>query len=296
LKPVFILSLTAILTFLIASQSPVLIAQSNSLAAVLDRAAEYVARYEEKELGNLLVAETYSQNVATYYERNGVTQNNRRKTESDFLILALGDDRVGLRLVNKVDGKPAPKTPASFEAILSDSSASGVRQLRAIQEESSRYNIGPIKREINVPTLALKVARKAEAPRFSFSRRDTKKISGVDTWEVRFQEQRAPTLTHGIQGESLLSSGALWIEPESGRILKTELRVENPFSEQTVKAVITVTYKPNESLGMLVPVEMEEEYTTRFTTVTAVASYSNYRLFKVDVKSSVEEPPAEIEH
>jgi hypothetical protein len=36
-------------------------AQANPLSAVLERAAEYVARYEEKELGNLLVAETYLQ-------------------------------------------------------------------------------------------------------------------------------------------------------------------------------------------------------------------------------------------
>ena len=259
----------------------------------MDRAGQYVARYEEKELGNLLVAETYSQNVVTYHERGGVTQNDRRQMQSDFLILALGDDRVGLRLVNRVDGKPAPKAPTSFEAVMADSSAGVLRQIEAIQEESSRYNIGPVKREINVPTFALRIARKDEAPRFTFTKRDEKKISGVETWEIRFQEERAPTLTHGLRGESLVSSGSLWIEPATGRILKTELRIENPYSEQPVKAVITVTYKDNERLKMLVPVQMEEQYTTKNTTVTAEANYSNYRSFKVDVKSAIEAPPAE---
>jgi hypothetical protein len=284
--------LKAILFLIVtATISPVLIAQSNSLAAVMDRAGEYVARYEDLDLGNLLVAEKYSQNVVTYSERDGTTRNDRRQMESDFLILALDDHHVGLRLVNRVDGKPAPKPPTSFEAVMADSSAGILRKMEAIQQESSRYNIGPVKREINVPTFALKIARKAEALRFSFTKREERIITGVSTWEVRFQEERAPTLTHGLRGESLVSSGSLWIEPSTGRIRKTELRVENPYSEQPVKAVITVTYRDNETLRMLVPSQMEEQYTTKFTTVTATAIYSNYRLFKVDVKSSIETPP-----
>jgi hypothetical protein len=49
-----------------------------------------------------------------------------------------------------------------------------------------------------------------------------------------------------------------------------------------------VTYKASASLGMLVPSEMEERYTTKFTTVTAVAEYSDYRLFRVDLKSAID--------
>lgn len=135
---------------------------------------------------------------------------------------------------------------------------------------------------------ALKVVPKTEAPRFSFAKREDKKVSGVDTWEIRFQEERAPTLMHGLNGESLLSSGSLWIEPQSGRILKTEIRVENPYSNPPAKAEITVTYKASPSLGMLVPSEMEEKCTTKFTTVTAVAEYSDYRLFRVGLKSAID--------
>jgi len=263
-------------------------AQTESISAVLDRAIEYVARYEDKELGNLLVAETYLQTAVTYYENQGLVDTKRQRLQSDFLMLAVGQERVGLRLVNRLNGKPLQETQKSFEALLSNSSLGVMDQIAAIRQESSRFNIGPVKREINVPTYALKVTRKTEAPRFSFAKREDKKVSGVDTWEIRFQEERAPTLMHGLNGESLLSSGSLWIEPKSGRILKTEIRVENPYSNPPAKAEITVTYKASASLGMLVPSEMEERYTTKFTTVTAVAEYSDYRLFRVDLKSAID--------
>jgi hypothetical protein len=57
----------------------------------------------------------------------------------------------------------------------------------------------------------LKIAREAEGDRISL-KTGTDKISGIETWEIKFQEKRSPTLVHGERGESLLSSGSLWIE------------------------------------------------------------------------------------
>jgi hypothetical protein len=264
--------------------SSISFAQTGELSAVLDRAAEYVARYEDKELGNLLVAETYLQ-TAILYDRPG---RDRQQTQGDFLILAIGQDRVGLRIVNTIDGKPAPKKQSSFQEALGNFSLGVSERIAAAKQESSRYNIGAVKREINVPTFALKVARKEEAARFSFSKRGEKKISGVETWEIKFQELRSPTLTHGLRGESLLSSGTLWIEPTTGRVLKTEMYIENPYSQPKLKATITTTYKENKELGILVPDKMEEKYTSNLTMVSCVANYSNYRSFNVDVKSVID--------
>ena len=276
-----------------AALAPVL-AQTNSVSGVLDRTAAYVSRYEV-ELGNLLVSESYLQTAVIYnFQGNGVTHTDRRQTQSDFLMLVLDPERIGLRLVNRVDGKPVDRTQQTFETLLGGSSASAEalrKQINAIREESSRYNIGAVKREINVPTSALKVVRKTEAPRFSFNKREEKKLNGVNTWEIKFQEERGPTLSRGLNGEPLMSYGSLWIEPETGRILKTEIRVENPYSNPKAKAMVAVTYKENKSLGMLVPSRMEEEYKTELTTIDAVADYSDYRFFKVDVKSSIPSRP-----
>lgn len=272
----------------------VVLGQTTELSAVLDRAAEYVARYEDRELGNLLVAETYLQTAVTYnYQGRGAPRTDRRRTQSDFLMLAIDQDRVGLRMVNTVDGEAVDKKQKNFETVLGDSSLGVKERIAAVNLESSRYNIGAVKREINVPTFALKVVRRKEAVRFSFTKRGEKKVNGVDTWEIKFQEQRAPTLSHGLRGESLLSFGSMWIEPGSGRIVKTEWHVENPYSESKVEATITVTYKENKTLGILVPSDMQELYTSQLTTVTCVANYSNYRSFNVDVKSVIDsKPPA----
>jgi hypothetical protein len=268
--------------------SSVSFAQTNDLPAVMDRAAQYAARYEDRELGNLLVAETYLQTVLTYnYQGRGVTHTDRQQTQGDFLIFDTGTERVGLRRVNSVDGRKVEQKQDSFAEVLGNSSLS-VERRAAVKEESSRYNIGAVKREINVPTFALKIVRKAEAVRFSFTRKGEKKVSGVNTWEIKFQEQRAPTLIHGVRGESLLSSGTIWIEPETGRILKTEMYIENPFSDPKLKATITTTYKESKELHILVPSSMEETYTTDLTTISCVANYSDYRPFNVEVKSVID--------
>ena len=255
---------------------------ADELQGILDRAAGYVALYEDEQLGNVLASETYVQNTAPFWEQ--------RRTESDFLIVLVGDDRMGIRKVNRVDGAAVKSAEESFEAMMDDSPKGILKRIAALKEESSRYNIGPVLRNINLPTFALKVLRRGEAPRFAFTKRGADKVNGIETVEVRFQEQRAPTLVQGKGGESLLSSGAVWIEPATGRVLKTEFFVENPYTQPKVKGRVTVTYSISKALGILVPDEMKERYETDDDVVDCTAKYSNFRSFNVEVKSVIEDP------
>jgi hypothetical protein len=253
------------------------------LDTVLTRAARYVVLYEDSQLGNVLAAEQYDQEAMI-----GRIVVQRRRTLSDFLIVAIGNERFGVRRVNRVDGKPAESGEDSLDA-LADASPDGLRRrIAALKQQSVAYNIGPILREINIPTFALKIARAEEAPRFTFTRTDTDRVSGIDTWEIRFRERRSPTLVHGLNGESLLSTGALWIEPATGRVLKTELSVENAFSTPPVQGRIVVTYKRDAKLDILVPAEMTEQYSSASGIVYATARYSNFRPFQVEVSERVE--------
>jgi len=256
--------------------------QTEDLTAVLSRAAAYVAEYEDVHLGNVLAAENYLQEASA-----GRFGREQRRTQSDFLIVMMGGDRFGVRRVNRVDGAEVQSQESSFEAMMDDSAEGLRRRITALKKESAKYNIGVVQRDINLPTFALRVARKQESGRFAFRKQDTDKVSGVETWEVAFQERRSPTLVHGNQGESLLSSGALWIEPATGRILKTEFKVENPFSKPPVTAQVVVTYKPDAKLGMLVPAEMTERYDSDVTSIRCTANYSNFRPFKVEVSEKV---------
>ena len=58
---------------------------------VLRRAAQYVERYEDVDLGSLLASENYLQNATRYSadDHGRVLAREQRRTQADFLILAL---------------------------------------------------------------------------------------------------------------------------------------------------------------------------------------------------------------
>ena len=260
------------------------------LMTVLHRATEYVARYEA-ELGNLIGAEEYVQNAVWLDpNRRVVAKRLQRRVSSDFLIIQVGAEWVALRKATRVDGSKVKETEPAFEDAFDNSPEANEKLLLAMKGESTRYNIGDIIRTINVPTVALKVLRESEFSRFAFERAGSSKIEGVQTWAVRFREEGAPTLVLGEKNQFLYSNGTLWIEPETGRVLRTEFNVESPYIRSRVKARIVVTYAEGKNMKMLVPSLMDEHYESEFNTVDCKAYYSNFRPFEVDVKFEIHPP------
>jgi hypothetical protein len=258
---------------------------SPDLDTVLHRASDYVTRYEA-ELGNLIGTEEYVQNVA--YKGVGarygmITKREQRRMSSDFLIIQVGKEWSALRKANRVDGS-AVKETESFETAFDDSPASNRKRLDQMKLDSTRYNIGGILREINLPTFALAVLRKSEVDRFSFEKAGIDKIDGTPAWAVRFREMKGWTLVHGQPDEELFSHGTFWIEPDTGRILKTEFMVENQFAKPEIRGRIVVNYGMSKKLDMLVPSLMVEHYENDYNTIDCRADYQNFRQFEVDVK------------
>ena len=172
--------------------APVRLQQNGpELETVLQRATQYVTQYEE-ELGNLIGSEEYVQNAAWLFNTvRGTTQVGQRlarRTSSDFLIIQVGPEWAALRKVNRVDGSKVKDVEPAFEDAFDDSADSNRKRLEQMKADSTRYNIGDIIRDINLPTFALKVLRKTEASRFSFQRTGDDKIEGVKTWAIHFQE------------------------------------------------------------------------------------------------------------
>ena len=269
------------------------VAQQNApeLDVVLRRAADYVTQYEG-DLGNLIGSEEYVQNAAW---RAG--KRSQRRISSDFLIIQVGAEWVALRKVNRVDGAKVPQAEPSFEEAFDDSPAANAKRLAGMKDESTRYNIGDVIREINLPTLALKVLRKSELSRFSFEKTGTSKVERVETWNIRFRELSSPTLVVGQDGKFLLSHGTLWIEPYTGRVLKTEFVVENPYTMPPIRARTVVSYTEGKETKILVPKLMTERYETstsetssQYHTIDCIAFYTNFRPFEVDVKFEISPP------
>ena len=271
---------------------------AGELGAVLSLAAKYVAKYEGEQLGNLLVTEEYLQSSAEYDPvrnvpgRNVIASRGKRRLESDFLILQVGTTPVGVRMVNKVDGVRVKSTTGSLDALEKGSPEENSRMIDAINKENVRYDIGSVLRHTNVPTFALQVVRMTEVGRFDFTRNGSEKINGIATWKIKFAEMRVPTLVHslGPNSKPLFSTGILWIEPTTGRILKTEFSVENPYSKSKATGRMVVEYVENSNLGIYVPKEMVERYESDAGYVDCHAFYSNFRSFGVKVTSEIAKP------
>jgi hypothetical protein len=261
------------------------------LDTVIRRATDYVSRYEA-ELGNLIGTEYYVQN-ATLLDSSTpprVAQRMQRRTSSDFLIIQVGTEWAAIRKVNRVDGGKVKEKPIPFEDAFDDSPAANSKRLQDMNIESTEYNLGSVRRDINLPTFALKVLRRQEVPRFSFERAGTAKINGLQTWKIRFHETSGQSLVVAANGAMLYSRGMLWIEPDTGRVIQTEFELDNPYSVPPVRGHIVVTYNAGKKTQLLVPEVMTERYESMYTIVECRADYSNFRPFEVDVKFEIAPP------
>ena len=93
-------------------------------------------------------------------------------------------------------------------------------------------------------------------------------------WAIDYEEVRHPTIIRTPANKDLPSRGRFWIDPETGRVLITELRAGN----KNVRGAIDVSYQSEPVLNLLVPVEMREEYFDRSGAhITGVATYGRFR-------------------
>jgi hypothetical protein len=96
----------------------------------------------------------------------------------------------------------------------------------------------------------------------------------AEVWAIDYDEVRKPTLIRTTRGKDLPSRGRFWIEPDTGRVLMTELRA----GDRNVRGTIDVSYQSAPLLGLLVPIEMREEYFDRGGShITGVATYGRFR-------------------
>ena len=121
-----------------------------------------------------------------------------------------GADRyVEFRDVFEVDGKPVRDRQERLTALLLEGSPSSARpRIQRIIDESARYNIGTIERNVNTPTLPLLFLEPDNQPRFRFKRvpdqapaitRTPRETSAnftiaTEVWVVEYEEVQRKTL------------------------------------------------------------------------------------------------------
>ncbi|HEY3381045.1 MAG TPA: hypothetical protein VGK32_04710 [Vicinamibacterales bacterium] len=262
------------------------------LDAVLARSLEYLIRYR-RAIANVVAEEEYFQTL-TGTQVNGSNRQLRR-TRSDFLMVTVanGTGWIPFRDVFEVDGKKVRDRDDRLRRLFLETPATAIDAAQQVRAEAARYNLGRSTRNINVPMQPLLFLASDVASRFRFRRGGVETVENIVAWRVDFEEVARPTLIRGQSNADVPSSGSYWLEPSTGRVLKTLLRARHPGytpSDPGLTMETTVVYRKSAALDLWVPAEMHEWYTQRFERLEAHATYSNFRVFQVETSSEVVVP------
>jgi len=96
-------------------------------------------------------------------------------------------------------------------------------------------------------------------PHFEFSKVGETEVQGLTVWEVKFRETVTPSIW------SLPISGSFWIDPSTGRVVRSAIAVrgEAPFSDE-----LTVDYRFDATTALYLPHSLK-----RRTCVTSEPSW-----------------------
>ena len=282
-------------------------AQEPSIEVVLDRFAIWIEDFQRQTSG-LVAEELYEQRTTT--RTTSVTAARTlvepsRRLRSDFLLVRpMGSERyVEFRDVFEVDGRPVRDREERLTRLFADPSDAAGTQLQTIIMESARYNLGRIIRNVNTPLLPLMFFQAWNQPRFAFTRirSATPAIEAAvfmggrpsptfratpNMWVINYEERHRPTFIKSPQGAELPVQGRVWLNPDDGSPVMTELRIDIG----DVRTLVDVTYQSEPVDGFVVPSEMRERYTTRGETIEGHATYGRIRKFQVEVDQAIDLP------
>jgi hypothetical protein len=264
-----------------------------SLKEVLRRAGTWVERFAEDSVF-VVADERYDQE---YGVRNGASwQVERRSLLSEIVWVQTPEDDarrgypwIQLRDVIEVDGKALPDHRGRLERLFKDVSASSYSRGRALVEESARFNIGPLVREINIPSFALFFLVPRNQPRFRFrlGRVGQEGVQGRQEEpehlvEVTYEERERPTMIRSVRHEDRPATGTMVIDVGTGRVVKTDLRVK---TERHWTTDTEVSYGHDARLDIWVPTVMREHHRSNEDEyILATATYSNFRRFETSAR------------
>jgi hypothetical protein len=197
-----------------------------------------------------------------------------------------------------VDGGPVRDRTERLARLFLERSPSTDAQIRKILDESARYNIGDIRRNVNTPVYPLLFLEAANQFRFKFKQTKDRRPRtepataapdgafrvSTEVWVIAYEEKESGTMIKTDGRKDLPARGRFWIDPATGRVLMSELVAEN----RRLRATIDVSYQSEPLVGLLVPIEMREWYDNLRTRsrIEAVATYGKFRQFQVNTNET----------
>jgi hypothetical protein len=179
--------------------------QEPPLETVLSRAAAYVTAYQ-KQLAAIVSEEHYRQQVIVSMRSGRTGGRQYRELKSDVLLVKPGEGESWLQFrdVFEVDRKPVRDRDQRLYKLFVEAKADREHQVETIQNESARYNIGPLQRTINIPIMGLLFFSSASQPLSEYKRVQGGNIKALaalaapaDIWTIEFKETKAGTMVRG---------------------------------------------------------------------------------------------------
>jgi hypothetical protein len=271
-------------------------ADAPTLEQVLMRAGAYVTAFEQ-ELSGIVSEERYEQQVR-YPKGYPASLNMTRRLRSDLLLVKPdgAENWMEFRDVYEVDGAPVRDRDERLIKLFLNPVESVHRQVAAILSESARFNIGSVLRTVNAPTLPLLFLEPKNQSRFKFKKAKDNRPHPMTTespappghfrletevWAIEYEERTSNTMIRTTALRDLPARGRFWVEPATGRVLMSELILQNRF----IRGTIDVNYQSEPLVGLFVPIEMRERYdqASDRSVIEGFASYGRFRQFQVKV-------------
>jgi hypothetical protein len=274
---------SALLIVLVVVAVPAAAPRPAPLADLLERASDYVCGFVAG-FSTVVAEERYVQDshpapdAPGFGLTHGFSQASPRHVElrSDFLFVRSDPraDWLTFRDVFSVDGREVRDRRARLATLFEGSAIDALEQAGRIAQESYRYNLGPRQRTIADPLLALTFLEPAFRTRFAFAIGAIDVGRGTDVWIVKFEERARPSIIRDVDNHDAPASGRFWIDGATGRVVQTELKLRGGDRVMT-------TFAYDERIQLDVPAEMRDIAWVGQTSVTGVATYSNFRRFEV---------------
>jgi hypothetical protein len=270
------LAVSASICALLAPAAP---AAQAPLDAVLQRVADYTAFFVS-QFSNVVANEQYRLEI----ERQAY----RPRYRSDFLLVRYpGEQQIWMtfRDVREIDGRPLRNADDRLLKLFAAPFENAAQRASEIHRETSRY-FGALSN----PMLVLSFVQRHYQPRFRFSLGGRERELGPRVVELKYSEVVEPTILQQTNylRPNLHSSGSVWLEEDTGRILKT--RLVNGIAPRNT--IVETTFKPDEALKINVPVELRESYfVVSGSEAKGVATYGEFRRFQVQTSERLEPAP-----
>jgi hypothetical protein len=224
------------------------IAAAENNAELLDRATAYVSRFIDA-FSNVVAEEVYVQQLKGHPKQT-------RTLRSDFLLVRYpaSAEWYVFRVVNGVDGQPVRDVRDGLVDLFRRPAPDALRRAQELAALSTQHNLEDVG-TVNNPLLAISILQQKYRARFRFRVKGVEPSLGESVHAVQFEEVDRPTILRLGRDQDLPSSGTLWIDGPSGRVVKTELRLGRRHP-----AMIATRFGTDQALGIDVPLEMRDSY------------------------------------